>query len=398
MQYDHIRHLLLRDVAHMQCIHDDEEYGEFVTRVRDAGADVFEVEIPDWPIVRRQPLPIITMAISVDGSDVESPPQGGPTAMLTWEGSQLAVERRRWDDNDWVDRWIARDYRDDEELAGEIARAMVPVEFVPAHRLGYAWQVPVFDPAQHVVIRYWCERNRVDIVDFWRRFHPTVADRLPIIETTNPRYEEELESGSYSPTRRCVRKADLYLLRNEYLGANEPPPDPEEAMPVRREPPQPRFDRDDDEAGDQPVKWSVHDGVVKIPTHEAIRALEDALGRDVRPFSGIGLDQSVVAISREAMARYLIANPVNQRQYIGDSGGRNFDCDDFAITLRTNMIRDHGYNCVAVVAGDVHAWCAFILARRDGSPMVAFVEPDSDAIVTELTGRYAIEQRCEVII
>ena len=398
MQYDPIPHLLLRDVAHMQCIHDDVEYQDFVDRVIAAGADVFEVDIPDWPIVRRQPLPIITMAISVDGSDVEQPPQGGPTAMLTWKGRQLAVERRRWDDNDWVDRWIARDYRDDEELAGEIAREMVPVEFVPAHRLGYAWQVPVFDPAQHVVIRYWCERNHVDIVDFWRRFYPEVEDRLPVIETTNPRYEEEVASGSYSPTRRCIRKDDLYLLRNEYLGANENPPDQDEPRPRPQEPPQPRFDRDDSETGDQPVQWNVHDGVVKFPASEAIRALEDAVGRDVRPFSGTSLDKSVVAISQEAMARYLVKNPVNQRQYILDSGGRNYDCDDFAITLRTNMIRDHGYNCIAVIAGDVHAWCAFILARRDGTPMVAFVEPQTDGIVAELTGMYSVANRCEVII
>ena len=108
--------------------------------------------------------------------------------------------------------------------------------------------------------------------------------------------------------------------------------------------PQPRavHDSDDEEAQ---VQWSVHDGAHAYEPHEVMPALEAALGRDVRLFSGTTMDSRIVAISREAMARYLAANPVDQRQYIRDSGGRNYDCDDFALTLRSNLIRDHGYNC-----------------------------------------------------
>ena len=153
-------------------------------------------------------------------------------------------------------------------------------------------------------------------------------------------------------------------------------------------------DSDDEE---EQVQWSVHDGAHAYEPHEVMPALESALGRDVRLFSGTTMDSRIVAISREAMARYLAANPVDQRQYIRDSGGRNYDCDDFALTLRSNLIRDHGYNACAVIAGDVHAFNAFIVVGQNG-PEVAFVEPQTDGLVAELSGEYSVDRRCEVLI
>ena len=376
MEYSAENHILLRDVAHMRCIHSEGEFQQFVDKVKAADYVPFEVEMPEWPPVYRSPLPIIVMSLGDDGG---WQPQGGPTATMKWEGVQLALERN------WLTKRTVR----------KIAADMVPQWDRPAHRIGYAWQVPIFNPTEHQVIRYWCNDNNVDIVDFWRTFFPTVENELEVITTVNPTVYEEKESGSYSPTRRCVRLSQLYMLRNHYLGANEEPLKPE---PTAIQPqPQPRFVHDDPDDDDHSVEWDMHDGAVAYPSQQVIAALEIKLQRDVRPFSGTGLDEQIVAISRESMVRYLASNPVDRRQYIKDSGGRNYDCDDFAITLRTSLIRDHGYNCCVVVAGDVHAWCAFILAGNDG-PEVVFVEPQTDGLISELTGNYAVNTRCEVII
>ena len=282
----------------------------------------------------------------------------------------------------------------------------------PAHRIAYAWQVEEFDPKKHAVIRYWCRDNGVDIVDFWRGFypgyHPDRRDEfgnpdppetpLQVIETTNPEIHAEMEKGSYSPTRRCVLKSQLYLLRNHYLGTAEGPPNDPGPDPAPRDArPQPRAVHDNEDQEEETVRWSIHDGAVAYPFAEVLAALEAALGRDVRPFSGTGLDGTVMAITPEAMARYLAANPVDERQYVRDSGGRNYDCDDFALSLRSSLIRDHGYNCCAVIAGDVHAWNAFVLAGRNG-PEIAFVEPQTDGLVAELAGDYSVSRRCETVL
>ena len=395
--YDRERHILLRDEAHRRCIHEDAEVKDYVRRVKKAGYEVITVQCPDWPPVKRTPLPIIVFSISVDGSGGGGSGMGGPTADLTWEGEQLAVECNRGEGRTYDDWVTERDLR-------EITEQMVPWDWMGIRnawmnepsRMSYAWQVLEFDPKEHVVIRYWCQRNNVSIVDFWTRFYPEMEGDLPIVETTNPEIVEELTEGSYSPTRRCVPLSHLYLLRNHYLGTNEAPPDPGISGGPSH-PPQPRSVHDSDEEEEEEVRWDIHQGARAYSPQEVMPVLESALGRDARPFSGATMDSQIMAISRAAMARYLVANPVNKRQYIRDSGGRNFDCDDFALTLRSNLIRDHGYNACAVIAGDVHAFNAFILAGEHG-PEVAFVEPQTDGVVTELAGEYSVDRRCEVII
>ena len=316
---------------------------------------------------------------------------GGPTADMTWEGEQLAV---------WCDRSEGRTYDVlvTERKLSDLAREMAPSRFETLHRMGYAWQVADFDPAEHVVIRYWCRRNNVDIVDFWCGFYPQREDELTVVETTNPEVAEEMAEGSYSPTRRCMLRSELYLARNYYLGTTEVPPKPDPVVLELTPAPQPRAVHDSDDDEEEQVHWSVHDGAQTYEPHEVMPALEAALGRDARLFSGTTMDTRIVAISREAMVRYLVANSVDQRQYIRDSGGRNYDCDDFALTLRANLIRDHGYNaCAAVIAGDVHAFNAFIVVGQNG-PEVAFVEPQTDGMVAELSGQYSVDRRCEVLI
>ena len=376
--YDPENHLLLRDVAHQRCIHQDREFSAFAQRIGEAGHELIEVEVPDWPPVMRTPLPIIIFSIGGSGGVV----QGGPTAAMAWKGLQIAIERT------WESRREAR----------RIAKDMAPSRMEPPHRIAYAWQVEEFDAAKHAVIRYWCRDNAVDIVDFWRGFYPQHEDLLTIVETTNPEVYAEMEKGSYSPTRRCVPRSQLYLLRNYYLGTDEGPPEETGPAPAPGDSePQPRSVHDNQDADEETVRWSMHDGAVAYSSREALEALAAAAGREARPFSGIGLDGTVMAITPEAMARYLVANPVDKRHYVRDSGGRNYDCDDFAIALRSSLIRDHGYNCCAVIAGDVHAFNAFILAGANG-PEIAFVEPQTDGLVAELAGEYSVSRRFETII
>ena len=394
--YDRERHILLRDEAHQRCIHQEREFADYVKRVKKAGLDVFTVQCPEWPPVKRTPLPIIVFSISVDGSGGGGSGMGGPTADMTWEGTQLAVACNRGDARTYDDYMTERKLRD-------ITREMVPNDWMglqhgwmkAPERMSYAWQVEEFDPNRHVVIRYWVRRNGMDIVAFWRQFYPEVEDFLTIVETTNPEIVEESQEGSYSPTRRCVLRSQLYVLRNYFLDLDEAPPEPERPDPAPI--PQARTVHDSDEDEEEEVRWTIHDGAQAYDPHQVMAALESALGRDVRPFSGTTMDSQIMAISRESMGRYLAANPGDKRQYIRDSGGRNFDCDDFALTLRSNLIRDHGYNACVVIAGDGHAFNAFILAGEHG-PEIAFVEPQTDGLVTELTGEYSVDRRCEVII
>lgn len=219
IRYDPEQHILLRDQAHKRRIHADEEFAEYLRRVRecaywpgrpDARIEIFDVEVPEWPPVYRTPLQMM-FSIGRDGRP------SGPFADMPWIGVHPAVDRDVLIDN----------------ATFRIAKDMVPDTFVP-ERLNYQWQVHVFDPAEHVVIRYWCKENGVDIVRFWNKFYPRYKGQLEIVETTNPTIREERAVGSYSPTRRCVRRADLPLLEAGLLEGREsalpPPPAPD---PVR---------------------------------------------------------------------------------------------------------------------------------------------------------------------
>lgn len=380
--FDPLEHILLHDIAHQHCIQQESELDDFAQRVRSAGYDTFDVEMPDWPFVLRTPLPIITFSIGGDGGSTF----GGPTADMKWEGTQLAVNRAVSGSGAW-----------DPTVKGvrTIARQMVPDWQEPAHRLAYAWQVEVFDPAKHVVIRFWCRDNGIDIVDFWRHFYPDSENDLKVIETTNPEIASEKERGSYSPTRRSIQRTKLYLLRNYYFGTDEKPL---EIVDLPPKPPQPRMNLDDRDCDEQDVEWDINVGAKVFEWTEVAAALNKALGQEARMFSGSAMDGWIAAITPEAMTRYLVENNISKLQYVRETDeGRNFDCDDFALTLRADLIRDHGLNSCAVVAGNSHAWCAFILVGDHGLE-VAFIEPQTDGLVTDLIGQYAVDKRCEVLL
>ena len=171
--YDAEKHILLCDQAHRRRIDSEtEEYQEYLRRIRDYAYDpfdpskrleLFEVDLPEWPPVKRTPLQLL-MGIGPGGQPI------GPFADKPWVGRQWAVENDHF-------TWNA---------TSRLAKEMSPFseDHTPEH-LSYQWQCARFDPAQHVIIRYWCREHNADIVKFFREFLPAHPD-IPIIEVTNP--------------------------------------------------------------------------------------------------------------------------------------------------------------------------------------------------------------------
>ena len=83
-----------------------------------------------------------------------------------------------------------------------------------------------------------------------------------------------------------------------------------------------------------------------------------------------------------------------------------------------NLAVKYGVNGCMVVWGDGHAFNAFAVVseayegksgaaegtsgaaeeKREAEPEIILVEPQSDEIVTELTGVYSVERRAEVLL
>lgn len=422
-RYDLERHILLRDQAHKRRIHEDGEFAKYLRRVAQPSDDlrepgdrmtIFDVIVPDWPPAPRSPLQII-----FGGDD--------PFADKPWRGLQPAVERD-W----WTDRATFR-----------IARAMVPPgrDFDP-ERLAYQWQVPVFDPERHVLMRRWCAENGVDLVAFLR--HGIDEAGLRLSETTNPHVREERERGSYSPTRRCFDRADLAIARRAAgldPSAPEPAPEPWEddivaaigwldradrslwtkaglprvraieallsrditsaernaAWKIARRAPPPAPDPGT-KRGAGPDREPADTGALEIPPDEAVAALRKVLGRDFRLFGGQTADRRILPTGREVLLKWLADDATSRAVYVHEKRGRNYDCDDFAMALKVALAQSTGLNGCAVIWGDGHAWCAFLVHDGAGVVEAIMVEPQTDALVGECSGAYSVERRCEVYL
>ncbi len=190
MEYSKGQHRLLRDIAHRARLTPD-EYPDFETAVRAANIPVENVSIPDWPPVPYSPLLILF------------------GASAWWEGHYWTGQQPA------VSRYDASD-------ASRIARQMAGDPLSP-ERIAYAWQVPKYDPNEHIILRYWLAEHELSIVDFLRDYLPRVEKRLQrndlLIEVTNPRAGEEQAEGSYSPTRRAVRVSDRHIL-DDFAGSS----------------------------------------------------------------------------------------------------------------------------------------------------------------------------------
>ena len=130
---------------------------------------------------------------------------------------------------------------------------------------------------------------------------------------------------------------------------------------------------------------------------EAVAALRAALGREFRLFGGQTADRRILAMRRDALAEWLAKDPTSRAVYVHEKRGRNYDCDDFAMELKAALARTAGLNGCAIVWGDGHAWCVFLVHDAGGVEAV-MVEPQTDALVEACTGAYAVARRCEVYL
>ena len=80
-----------------------------------------------------------------------------------------------------------------------------------------------------------------------------------------------------------------------------------------------------------------------------------------------------------------------------DTGGRNYDCDNFAESLRCHLVEQHGVNSLGVIWGDKHAWNFVVMAEED-NPEIIMVEPQNDRVVEVGSGMYSIDSRCEILL
>ena len=396
--YDAERHILLRDQAHKRRIHTDGEFAEYLEVVRAEAympneparrMRVFPVRIPRWPGVPRSPLALV-FGIGGDGG-------GMWWDTLRWTGVHWAVER-----NLRTERATSR-----------IARRMVPNVHMP-DRIAYMWQCPVIEPGRHIPARAWCRVNGVDIVKFYRGVVDALDAEQPghgfIEETVNPYMLEEKAKGSYGPTRRCIVREHLAVFEARLLDGRRSSIPPIPDWPGWEYGAAPDSDWKAKRAslaesaaatgaGDRglaPDTSYIAEGAVFYRPGVVVKALEQALGRKARLFTGTTTDATIVGIGRDALAEFLKRDPTSKQSYVRDIGGRQFDCDDFAVMMRAALSR-HGLNSCAVVAGDAHAWCAFVVAGAEG-PEIVFVEPQTDGRVERLDGEYSVKRRCEVLL
>ena len=130
-------------------------------------------------------------------------------------------------------------------------------------------------------------------------------------------------------------------------------------------------------------------------------AVRKAISEVIGPFHYFGQsvsDSGIYAMTRVGLDQFLLEDKTDRLTYIRDLGNRNFDCENFAETLRNRLVRLHGINSCAVLWGDAHAWNLFIIVNDEEEPEIVMVEPQDDSIVKKLSGVYSIKKRSEVLL
>ena len=84
-------------------------------------------------------------------------------------------------------------------------------------------------------------------------------------------------------------------------------------------------------------------------------------------------------------------------QYTGVETGQyredRYDCDDFAMAFKGVVARKLAVNGVGFIvdASGQHAYNALLTVEQDGAAGIAFLEPQSDRLVVNYTGQYALQ-------
>lgn len=387
--YDADEHLLLRDEAHQCRIYRAEEFDTFLSAVRSAGLELFQVICPEWPPVPRSPL---AMLMSTGGGAAAGPFDGKP-----WVGTHWAVEQ----------------CRESRKVTLRIGREIVPLARENDHdRVAYAWQVRCFNPGVHVPLREWCAVNGLDIADVLNSYHARGLDDA-IVTTVNPfMLQEQQSGGSYSPRVMCIEKAQLPRFEGAYLGgrpsgsvsvpmwpgwpyishAND-----DDIIPGSEWEPIPRAEAEDVEDVRPKEDWSFLDVGAKVYTDWQVhKAIMDELP-NARFFGGRPLDPFIVGITQDALQWFLNRDRTDKMTYVRDIGGKSFDCDDYAVMLRAAMSRT-GIHPIGIIGGDTHCWNIVVVAGDDDEPDIIFIEGKTDGVVTALEGLYSVKNRCEIFL
>lgn len=138
-------------------------------------------------------------------------------------------------------------------------------------------------------------------------------------------------------------------------------------------------------------------GAAIYPAAEVIRALQEKLDRNFRLFGRQTSDSAIVALVKKTAMDFISEDTVDRRTYVLDTGGRNYDCDNFAESLRCRLVERHGVNSIGVIWGDKHAW-NFIVTAGDKGPEILMIEPQNDQIVEAGSGMYSMDRRCEILL
>ena len=148
---------------------------------------------------------------------------------------------------------------------------------------------------------------------------------------------------------------------------------------------------------DTPKAAGLMKGAVIYTAAEVIRALQEELGDGFRLFGRQASDTAVVALAKESAMKFIGDDAVDRRTYVLDTGGRNYDCDNFAESLRCHLVEQHGVNSIGVIWGDKHAW-NFVVTAGENGPEILMIEPQNDQVVEAGSGLYSLDRRCELLL
>ena len=456
--YDADTHILLRQIAHESLL-TPEEYPTFEQDCKDVGLEVISVHVPDWPPVPYSPLALV---MGADGGTTKAP----WWESRFWEGEQPAIKRgkrlpytypdldefrhipiplqmRGREDINEVYPNVSDDGKTysvvrttSSESVGTIARIVgrfMRGDALSSKRLAYKWQVVPFEHGRHIAIMQWLDENGLDRLEWLNEFYPAVVKQLgfdPVFDTTNPNAAQEQEdAGSYQAVIRAINESDIGPVLEAYKNKDTEQEEVDRPRPRRKVQPKPRRKRPtiiDTEppapnfTPPQPPPRSPA-VVAKAQTYlnrQVVNVLAHSFeGNLPRIFGNAFADSAIVAMTIEGLAAYLSWSDLDQQAYIKDTGGRNYVCDDFSMSLKADSARHFGLNCVGIVWGNNHAWCFVVIVGKDG-PQIVFVEPqiasyryrdasaeefiaeilERDKQIRKFQAAYDTSRRCEVML
>ena len=364
--------VLLQAEAHMRRISpelDEKEYDEYIKRVKAAGVELYTVDVPDWPPVKRPPLQVM---MGSDRDPFENNPFSGRMLAFTTTDDDISETGQ---------------YSQNLEKVINIGWDMVPAdEDFSEKRLSYQWQCGLYDPKKHIIIREYLDENDLDIVEFYG-YYDRASNKPEIIEVANPNAKREYEEkNQWKPTRRVFDKKSGKKFFKEFADSLSN----SETKIING-------NHDSGVGKSNPTQTGIYKGSKIYTGADVADSLNKFFPKKIRFFGKGPSDGHYIALSRDNFEKYLKEDKTNKFPYVKDAGERNYDCDNFAESLRVHFSEKYGSNTFGVIWGDRHAW-NFVILAGDDKPEILMVEPQTDKIVGFDNGSYAVNKRCEVLL